>query len=168
MSDPFAEYEPSKSEIKRQLQKIKTLAVNLAALTPGQMAKIPLAEDVLNAVIELKAIKSNVAKKRQTQYVTKVLAKQVNLSDIEQAYDMLQGEKQQLDAAFHLSEQWRERLLADPKAMTEFMTQYQNVESQTLRHLIQKTQKEQRLANNQGGAKALFRFIKQVIDNHAI
>ena len=164
MSDEYLE--PSKAQIKRQIKQIKELGLNLCALDIGQLKTIPLSDEVLPAVIELKNIKSNVAKKRQTQYLTKVLFKQDNLDDIYSAYQAILGQKQQVDASFHLAEKWREQFIADPSStITEFMQQYSSVSSQELRHLVQKAAKERKLHVNHGAYRALFRFIKQVIDN---
>lgn len=159
------ELEPSKSAIKRQIKKIKDLGVALSKLSKGQLRTIPLSEEALVPVIELQNLKSNVAKKRQTQYLAKVLNRQENLEDIEAAYDNVLGQTQKVDAEFHLAEKWRENLLSEEKDrfMTEFMNTYPNLSSQELRHLINKALKEKKLAINHGAAKALFRYIKQAI-----
>lgn len=160
--------EPSKSEIKRQIKQVRDLVLGLYKLTIGQLQKIPLDETVYQAILELQQIKSNVAKKRQTQYVTKLLTKQENLAEVEQAFQALMGDKHQVDAEFHLAEHWRERLITEStEAMTEFMRQYTQVSSQELRHLIQKARKERRLEVNHGAARALFRLIKQVVSHEA-
>ena len=157
---------PSKSEIKRQLKTIKKLAINLSQLQPGQLKQLPLSEAVFDTVLALQQINSNVAKKRQTQYLTKQLANQENLASIEQAYLALKGQKEQLNADFHLAERWRERLLDETRtALTQFIEIYPSAATQQLRHLIQKAHKEQCMDVNHGAYRALFRFIKQVIDN---
>lgn len=158
--------ELSKSEIKRQLQLIKALAVDLSKLNLGQIKTIPLDDATLKALLELQAITSNVAKKRQTQYLTKLLSRQENLSAVFDAYQALAGEKKALDAQFHLAERWREQLLSDASAMTTFMNEYAHVEAQQLRHAIQKAKREQQKGVNHGAYKALFRLIKQVIDEN--
>lgn len=157
--------EVSKSEVKRQIKKIKDLGVSLSKLSKGQLKTIPLSEEVLIPVIELQNITSNVAKKRLTQYVAKMLMRQENLNDIEKAFDNILGQTQQVDAEFHLAERWRDQLLSEEKDtyMTDFMKSYSNISSQELRHLINKVLKERKLQINHGASKALFRFIKQAL-----
>lgn len=159
------EITPSKTEVKRHLKAIKALGVSISELPSGQFQKIPLQQPLLTAIQELRSISSNVAKKRQTQYVAKLLAKADNLSEIQAAYEHVLGVKQELAAQFHAAERWREQLLADPKqTLTTFLNEYPTVPSQQLRHLLKKAADERQKGTSQGAYKALFRLIKAAID----
>jgi ribosome-associated protein len=157
----------SKSEVKRQFKHIQKLGVQLSELTEGQIRNLPLSEHLHDAVLELKSLTSNSAKKRQTQYLGKLLNKEDNLSEIQAAFERISGERDQINAQFHLAESWREQLLSDSKgSITAFMNEYPNTDSQALRHLVQKAQKELKQNSNLGARKALFRFVKQRIDDN--
>lgn len=154
----------SKSEIKRQIQQVKALGTELSQLSAGDLKKMPLTDEALDAVIELKNIKSNVAKKRQTQFLAKLLGQQDNINEIKSANEGLTGQVEVANAEFHLIEQWRDNLIADSaKYITEFMNTFENVSSQELRHLVQKALKEKKQGTNHGAYKMLFRFIKPFI-----
>jgi len=158
---------PSKSAVKRELKHIKDLGLSLSKLSKGQLKTIPLSEDVLRPLFELQLIRSNVAKKRQTQYLAKVLSNQENLAEIELSYENILGQTHKVDANFHLAERWRDELIEDPKQkITEFMSQYNAIASQELRHLVLKAAKEKQNQTNHGAYKALFRFIKPIIESY--
>jgi len=162
---PEDELPLSKSEIKRQLNDIKELGRELSLLSIGELKKIPLSEEAFAVIRELQKITSNAAKKRQTQFVAKVLAREENMDDIKVAYEVVRGFTCAADAEFHLVEQWRENLMSDSaKYMTEFMKTYVNVSSQDLRHLIQKAVKERTQQVNHGAYRALFRYLKNIIE----
>tara|TARA_B110000879_G_C10917138_1_gene410623 strand:+ start:211 stop:711 length:501 start_codon:yes stop_codon:yes gene_type:complete len=163
---PEEELPLSKSEVKRQIKQIKDLGTALSHLSKGQLRNIPLSEDALVVVQHLQTITSNAAKKRQTQFLAKVLGRQENLADIEAAHENILGQTHQVDAQFHLAERWRDQLMEDAsRYLTEFMSEYANVSSQDLRHLVRKAAKEKQLQANHGAYRALFRFIKQAIEN---
>ncbi|MGV6857693.1 MAG: ribosome biogenesis factor YjgA [bacterium] len=68
------EYErPSKSALKREADAIRKLGKTLAGLSPGQLTRVPLPDDIRAAVQEAQKIRQNVAKKRHFQFLAKLL-----------------------------------------------------------------------------------------------
>ncbi len=75
---------PSKSSKKRDMHRLQDLAETLALLNPMQLAKAPISESLLASVQEFQAIRSHEGKRRQGQYLGKVM--RVEDPDAIQAY----------------------------------------------------------------------------------
>ena len=166
-NEDFEEVEytgPSKSEKKRQVQALQQLGEELVKLSEGQLAAIELPRDLHKAVIEAKRIQhKHAAFKRQRLFIGKLM-RQVDAEPIQQALAALEARHNADSAAFHRSEQWRERLLTDNAALSEFIGQYPHTDRQHLRQLLQKAQREYQASTGKGAQRALFRFVHEVIE----
>ncbi len=63
----------SKSQRKRDAKELKTLASKLIKLKPVRLAQVPLDGSIREAIEEARQIRSNVAGKRQLQFIAKLL-----------------------------------------------------------------------------------------------
>ena len=64
---------PSKSQRKRDATALQDLGEQLVDLTPAQLNQIPLPDDVLEAVRLARAISQRGGRKRQLQYIGKLM-----------------------------------------------------------------------------------------------
>jgi ribosomal 50S subunit-associated protein YjgA (DUF615 family) len=64
---------PSKSSRKRDMHRLQDLAETLALLNPNQLGKAPISESFLDSVKEFQAIRSHEGKRRQAQYLGKMM-----------------------------------------------------------------------------------------------
>ena len=167
-SEGFEEAEytgPSKSEKKRQVQALQQLGEELVKLSEPQLASFDLPRELYQAVVEAKRLQhKHAAFKRQRLYIGKMM-RQIDAAPIQQALAALEKKHNAASAAFHRSEQWRERLLTDNAALSEFIGQYPQTDRQHLRQLLQKAQREQQGNAGKGAARTLFRFLHEVIEN---
>jgi ribosome-associated protein len=153
----------SKTRKKREAEIAQQLGIRICALPKEIYDSMPLSETLRKAMNDYRTIKSHGAKRRQAQYIGKIMrsldypALQCELDERERA---MRGQSEE----FHLAEQWRERLLESPEALTEFIQQYHPRDIQQLRQIIQKAMQDRQKERNTGGAKALFRFIREVIE----
>lgn len=67
------ETEKSKSQRKREMLALQELGERLVALTPAQLAKIPLEDELLQLIKFTKTIKGREGLRRQLQYVGKIM-----------------------------------------------------------------------------------------------
>ncbi len=164
-SDSIDNERPSKTKQKKEMNDLQAMCVKMSALPTAQLASIPMSEALKQAIVDYHNIKSNAAKRRQAQWLGKLVRREDNIEDIKEAYDKILGDKKAVDANFHLAERWRERLLKEDKAaLTQFLTDFPLAESQALRHAIKKAKFELDKGVNHGGAKALFRLIRGYIE----
>ncbi|MDG4554650.1 MAG: ribosome biogenesis factor YjgA [Candidatus Competibacter sp.] len=78
--DPESPRPPSKSQRKRDATALQDLGEHLVKLTPTQLRRVPLSEDLLAAVRTAQAIPQRGARKRQLQWIGKLMRR---LDDLE-------------------------------------------------------------------------------------
>jgi len=152
--------EISKSQRRRDALEVRALAARLIALAPTQLAQVPL-DDRLRAEIEqARRIRSNVARKRQLQFVAKLMRRS-DPAEIEAALAGFDQEARQLTARHHRSEAWRDHLLAaGDAAIGELLQQRRDADAQALRQLVRNAQREARTGRPPAAARALFRELR--------
>jgi ribosome-associated protein len=88
-SDPSApEERPSRSQRKRDALALQRLGVALTRLTTTQLARLTLPEELLEAILEARRLRSRAALARQRQYIGRIM-RQVDAAPIEQALQAL-------------------------------------------------------------------------------
>lgn len=64
---------PSRAQRKRDLEKLRQLGMQLAALPPGKFAKIELPEELRDALVEVRRLKDKNAIRRQFQLIQSIV-----------------------------------------------------------------------------------------------
>ena len=150
----------SKSQKKRQAIALQNLGVKLISLPPETLAKLPLPENLLHAVVMAKSMTSHGAIRRQAQLIGKLM-RTSDHETILNAYNALEEESQAKSLLFHKIEQWREDLMTEGKAaLTAFINSHPETDVQVLRQLVKKAIEEKNQAKTTTATKALFRFIR--------
>ena len=150
---------PSKSQIKRDMQALQKIGEALVALPETQLEKIHLEGRLRTAVLEARQLKGFEAKRRQMQYIGRLM-RDTDAQPIEEALAKIQGKHQQTQAQFHQIERWRDRLIAEgDKLLEEFLKQYPDTDRQQLRQLIRNAQQAK-----QGADTELFRYLRGIVE----
>lgn len=153
----------SKSQKKRDAESVLDLVKELILIKADDLARFPMPESVLQGLLDAKRMTQHGARKRHLKWLAKQLRSE-DIDQIEAAYQQLMLLRQGETAEFHLSEQWRTRLIEqDNQALTDFIRQYEPEDVQALRQLVRKAKKEQAQDRDLGAKKALFRLIKAII-----
>lgn len=155
---------PSKSQLKREAHAMIEVGERLLNVPKDQLHQIGL-PDVVEAVLDAKKIKKGNARKRQMQYIGKLLRK-ADTTELEQLLNRFDASTIEHATQFHQLESWRERLIEqDNDALSEIIEQYPSVDRQHLRALtrnaIQERQKE-KVPPVQ--FRKLFQFLKSLAD----
>lgn len=156
--------EKSKSRIKREMEELQKLGQQLTRLNKEQLATIPLEENLRSAISEYKRLRKNEALRRQLQYIGRLM-RGADEQPIRAAINRLDASQAEHTQHFHQLERWRERLLEDKQSLTEFISEYPDVEVQTLRQLIRGTLKEKKQGKDLGSYRKLFRLIRETAEN---
>lgn len=156
----------SRSQNRREALAVLALCEQLVALTPAQLAKLPVPEDLLPHIRETKRITSHIAHKRQLAF----LAKQVRREDdetldaIRDALDEKGDASRREIAAMHRVEAWRDRLLADgDAALAELLDSYPAADRQLLRQLVRNTLEERKRNKPPRAFRELFRELRELM-----
>lgn len=144
-NDPEPDLAPSKTRRKQAMHELQEIGEQLVELNLKRLAELDLPESLVDAIMEARNISKHEARRRQMQYIGKLM-REVDATPIQEKLDSWNGVSLQHTARLHLLERWRERLLADEKACTEFMQEYPTADLQHLRTLIRNAHKE-KLAN---------------------
>ncbi|QDI04126.1 MULTISPECIES: ribosome biogenesis factor YjgA [Xanthomonas translucens group] len=156
----------SRSQQRRAALDVLSLGEKLVALTPAQLAKLPVPESLIPHIEESKRITSHIAHKRQLAFLAKQMRREddATLDAIREAMDANSDGARREVAAIHRVEGWRARLLADgDSALSELLTEHPEAERQRLRQLIRNA-KEERLKNKPPHAyRELFRELRELV-----
>lgn len=159
--DPY-DGRPSKSQLKREMHELQVLGAELVALSKDAHKKMPLPENLDEAVREARRITDFEGKRRQLQYVGKVMRTlhDEEVAKIRAALDAYNGVSKAETVRMHAIERWRERLLADDKALTEFIAKYPSADVQTGRNLIRNARRDKEQQRPPKHFRELFHWIK--------
>lgn len=150
----------SKSERKRQMEYLQKLGRQIIDLAPEIRARLPLSDDMKEAVIETGRIRSHEGIRRHMQYVGKVMRKE-DIAGIEATFELMEQEKHDRDHAFHQLEQFRDRLVEEgDAALGELLQRYPDIERQAVRQLIRNAQRERDTKKPPTSARKLFRLLR--------
>src|SRR5690606_41572398 len=64
---------PSKSQLKREMTALQQLGQRLVGLSRDKLTQLPLAERLHEAILEAQRIKAHEGKRRQMQYIGKLM-----------------------------------------------------------------------------------------------
>lgn len=153
----------SKTQMKKQMNDLQALGMELTKLSSDTLKKIGLDEELFEAIATYKKITSNSALKRQAQFIGRLM-RDTDPASIEAYLAKLRGDNAAHNAFLQRVEQARTRLLADDGAITQFMADFPQADAGKLRTLIRNTKKEQEQNKPPKNFRALFQEIKAVME----
>ncbi|HEX2603571.1 MAG TPA: ribosome biogenesis factor YjgA [Oxalicibacterium sp.] len=159
------EYErPSKSELKRQMTALQKLGAELVAEPRDRVKRVPMPEDVREAILECQQIKDHEGRRRQLQYVGKKMRtlNEEEIAAIQRVIDSWKGASKAETAALHAIERKRDKLLADDHALTELLQEHPQLDVQQLRTLIRNARKEQAESKPPKAYREIFQILKSL------
>ncbi|MBA5688218.1 ribosome biogenesis factor YjgA [Rugamonas apoptosis] len=159
------EYErPSKSELKRLMNALQELGEALVAEPRDRVKRVPMPEDVRDAILECQTITNHEGRRRQMQFVGKKMRTldEAEVALIQKTIDGWKGASKADTAAMHALERRREKLLADDKALTVLLSENPELDVQHLRTLIRNARKEQAENKPPKAYREIFQILKQV------
>jgi ribosome-associated protein len=130
-------------------------------LPEAQLRALALDEDLREAVLEAKRISSHEARRRQLQYIGRLM-RDVDPAPIRARLDALEGSSAEATARHKRLEQLRERLLGDDAALTDFVAAHPGADAQALRTLIRNARREQKEGRPPRAFRELFRLLKSL------
>lgn len=155
---------PSKSQLKREMTALQKLGEDLVAEPKDRVKRVPMPEDVRDAILECQKIKDHEGRRRQLQYVGKKMRTldENEVAAIQRTLDSWRGASKAETAAMHALERRREKLLADDAALTELKSEFPEADVQQLRTLIRNARKEQAESKPPKAYREIFQILKQL------
>jgi ribosome-associated protein len=153
---------PSKSQLKREMTALQELGQALVDLPKDALKRMPMPEDLMDAVQEARRITDHEGKRRQLQYVGRVM-RSLNDGEVEAlrtALEAQRGTNRAATARLHWIERTREQLLAGDEAFTAFINAHPNADPQAGRTLIRNARREAEQNKPPRYFRELFQWIK--------
>jgi ribosome-associated protein len=150
---------PSKTQRKQEVEALQRLGERLVGLNPEQLATVRLPDDLRDAVFEAKRIRSREGRRRQLQYIGKLM-RRIDPAPIHAVLERWDGQSREATAAHHRVERWRLRLLEDDGALTEFAREHPHADLQRLRTCVREARKERLAGGEPRHFRDLFRLIR--------
>ena len=126
----------SKSQMKREMHALQELGEKLVELSSDKLQQLNLPEDLETAIIQAKSIKKHGAKRRQLQYIGRLM-RDVDSDDIQKRYVNVTQHSAAAVNLLHKIEKWRDRLIEEGDvALEEFVQQFPDTDRQQLRLLM--------------------------------
>lgn len=152
----------SKSEIKRDAEDLKQLGEKLVNLTKTNLTKVPLDENLLDA-IELAQRLQKEARRRQLQFIGKLL-RGMDVEPIREALAKIENKHNQQQAMLHKIERVRDELIEKgDAALTDLLNDYPNADRQQLRNLIRSAQKEREQNKPAKAYREIYQMLKALM-----
>ncbi|MEK6245107.1 MAG: ribosome biogenesis factor YjgA [Pseudomonadota bacterium] len=150
----------SRTKKKQQVEELQKLGAALIALPSAQLDALGLPAELLAAVREAQRITSHEARRRQVQFIGKVMRK-IDPEPVRAAVAAIAGQSAAARARLKRLEQWRERLIGDDAALTEFAGGHAGADLQAMRALIRNARKEIAQGKPPRAQRELFRLIRE-------
>jgi ribosome-associated protein len=164
-SGPQKPDKDSKSQRKEDMLALQKIGESLIKLTEEQLATIDLPDNLLTAIQHTKLLTSNEAKRRQLQYIGKIM-RQIDPESIKQALKHIEFIHEINTVQFHQIEEWRTKLLVHgDDALNSFVVDYPKCDRQQLRQLIRNAQQDRKNNKNTGAEKALFKYLRSKVES---
>ena len=138
---------------------LQALGAALVELADAELDRIELPEELAAAVREAKRIRSHEGRRRQLQYIGRLM-REVDPEPIRAQLDALAGQSAEAAARHRRLEALRERLMGDDGALTDYVASHAGADLQALRTLIRNARREQQEGRPPRAYRELFRLLK--------
>ena len=155
---------PSKSQLKRDMTALQKLGAELIAEPRERVKRVPMPEDVRDAILTCQQITDHEGRRRQLQYVGKKMRtlEDEEVALIRRTIDSWKQPSRAETANLHAMERRRDKLVADDGALTELRAQYPDLDVQQMRTMIRNARREQAENRPPKAYREIFQTLKQL------
>jgi ribosome-associated protein len=156
----------SKSQLKRESHALQDLGKRLAALSPELLARVPLDDQLLEAIALARRIQNKrSALKRHYQYIGKLLRAR-DAEPIIAALGEIDRGSQQSIQRHHRAEYWRDRIIEEgADAIEALLDEVPSIDRQKLRQLWRNYQHARSDAKRTQHSRLVYQEVKQSLEN---
>ena len=136
--------EPTRTDLKKESTELQKLGEDLLTLRTELMTKLELPDKLVEGVAEAKRITNFEGKRRQMQFIGKLMRKlePSKWDEIRAALEEQHMPSAKETLVLHQAEQWRDRLIADDDAVGQWITLSPTTDSQNLRARVRQARKD--------------------------
>jgi ribosome-associated protein len=159
---PETEEKPSRSAQKREALALQVMGTQLIKLKPDQLELMPIQEKLKQAILDYNRFKSHGAKRRQSQFIGRLMRDE-DIHPIQSVLNDLNQISASAQYQLHQLEEWRDKLITDPQALTNYLNDHPSTDIQKLRVLIRQAkhaEQQNSPAEDKKAHRQLFRFLR--------
>ncbi len=156
----------SKTRRKREARNLQDVGAALVELSEEQLGRLGLPEALLDAVLACRKITKHEARRRQVQYIGRIM-RGIDAEPIAHQLRAIESPSKRDTALLHLAEKWRQEILADPEALARFTREFPEADLDHLRNLVRGAEEEKRAAKPPKKFRELFHAVNTLIQDHA-
>ncbi len=163
-ADPFETHKepPSKSQLKRDALALQALGSELLELPESDWVALGLPQALITALQEGKRIRAHGARRRQLQYIGKLM-RDIDAAPVREHFRQLRLNSREQARAHQELEQWRDRLIEHgDEALETFLELHAGADRQRLRQLVRTARKERDRDQPPAASRALFRYLREL------
>ncbi len=149
-------YDSTKTDLKRESDALQDLGKELMTLRSDLFKRLQLSDQLIDALAEAKRITNFEGKRRQMQYVGKLMRKltEEQVNAVKAALDEQRNGSASEKMSLQVAEQWRDRLIVEEAALSIWLEHFPGSDVQQLRSLIRQSRKDIEKAREQAAAAA--------------
>ena len=153
---------PSKTQRKKEMHDVQALGEALVGMSDERIESLGVDERLLDAIRQLRRTRTHEGRRRQMQYVGKLM-RGADIEPIREAVALSQLGRAHDALALHEAERWRAELIAGDEALERWCDAHETDDLQQLRSLVRAARKDAAAEPEQRSGRAfreLFRFIR--------
>jgi ribosome-associated protein len=155
----------SKTQAKKASHDLQDLGEAVVALPADRLKDLALDEGLMYAIEQFKKTKTHEGRRRQMQYIGKLM-RRTDPGPMQEAVAAMNLGQAKDALTLHQAERWRAELLADDAALTTWMQDHPQTDLQQLRSLVRSARKDAAAVPEKRSGKAvrdLFKFIRAAL-----
>lgn len=160
---------PSKTKAKQHSHALQKLGLALCELPESRLEALKLPERLHDAIDEYRRTRTHEGRRRQLQYVGKLM-RDVDEVPLREAVAEASLGSARDTLLLHRAEAWRDRLIADDDALTQWLDTHADCDAQRLRSLVRAARREAALPperRNLRSYRELFQFVRPALAEEA-
>jgi ribosome-associated protein len=152
----------SKSQVKREMLALQSLGEQLVVLSPDQIKKIEMPQDLREAVLFARTLKKSEPWRRQMQYIG-TLMRDADPEPIRKALDEINRGRGHDAQLFRELEQWRNGLIdGNDEFLGNIVNHFPDADRKRLRRFALDARKEREENKPPKASRALFRYLREL------
>ena len=172
---------PNKTQIKKEIASLRTLAETLVELPVSKFEKISVDNELGSAVAAARKMKKGVLQ-RQLRFIVGIMKNydEADVLKIQRQHEIMLLPQQQDNDALHQLEAWRDKLIAGDNDLLNRLVDDYDADRQYLRQLVRNINKEQKQQSTEDNAptelghkkrlpktaRMLFKYLQEVSFNN--
>jgi len=156
----------SKTRRKKEMRQLQDVGAALVKLSREQLARIDMPEILREAVTACQGITKHEGRRRQMQYIGKIM-RHVDAAPIAEQLAAIEAPSKKQTALFHVAEKWRDDLIADPEAMARFEREFPHADNHRVRALLEATRAERAAHRAPKHVRELFHAVNTAVQDAA-